>query len=427
MSDHTTALVPLETQSYFSPELRCRGINVDVGLFAEALIYYDCVIANITNQLQLSEFLKWFISQGRLDDFLALVRDGSVKLHEYSFATAALINERNGETSILNVEDSLLKEPNSFEKRYLYHSSIETLFPKARHRKHLYEALRGNVIEVKGDEYGSAIEETRKDYQNPQRNALMLQAFVDELYRFKRLGHPPNIVATVVKSMDGAKQHITWNIDFNELTKIAGDELDFHLHTPIVAGALSNRLILFTAQRSCDLYLPRPIGMLVGDKLYESVERVAKAGAVIEELKAKVEFPDIRTLVNDGKLGFKDILEIRTKARRFRDWLQKESERDRDAIIAYHNEIARETGLVTTGRKVLSIFGVIGGGAAGSFIGATLAGPLGAAVGGAAGGSIKYFTDFVSKFGNDWKPIVFGDWMRNRIETLVKGGNENRR
>jgi hypothetical protein len=81
MSDHTTALVPLETQSYFSPELRSRGTNVDVGLFAEALIYYDCVMTNITNQLQLSEFLKWFISQGRLDDFLALVRDGTVKLH----------------------------------------------------------------------------------------------------------------------------------------------------------------------------------------------------------------------------------------------------------------------------------------------------------------------------------------------------------
>lgn len=397
---------------------------MDVGLFAEALIYYDCVAANITNQPQLSEFLQWFIAQGRLDDFLALVRDGTVKLYEYAFATTAILDERTGDYSIWNIQDLIQKEPNTFDKRFLYHPSVEVLFQKARHRKRLYESLRGNVIEVKAEQFGSPIENARKDYQDSQRNALILQAFVDELYKFRKLGRPPQVIATVRNLKDGAKHQITWNIDFTELARIAGKELNFHPGTPLTAGALSNRLIWSAAQLACDLYLGQPIGMLVGDKLYESTQQIAKAGAVIEELKAKVEFPDIRALVNDGNLYLEEILKIRRKARKFRDWLQKESERDRDAIIAYHNEVARELSLVTAGRKTLSIFGVIGSGAAGSLIGTAVAGPLGAAVGGAAGSAVGYLADLVSKIGADWKPIVFGNWFRERIEKLVKKKSE---
>ena len=132
MSDHSTAIVPLETWCYSSPKIRARGKTVDVGLFAEALIYYDCVAANITNQPQLSEFLQWFIAQGRLDDFLALLQDGTVKLYEYAFATTAILDERTGDYSIWNVQDPIQKEPNTFEKRFLYHPSVEVLFRKGK-------------------------------------------------------------------------------------------------------------------------------------------------------------------------------------------------------------------------------------------------------------------------------------------------------
>jgi len=424
MTDHSTAIVPLETWSYSSPELRAKRKTVDVGLFAEALIYYDCVAANITNQPQLAEFLQWFISQGRLDDFLSLVRDGSVKLYEYAFATTAVRDDRTGNYSIWNIQDPIQKEPNTFEQRFLYHQSIEALFPKARQRKRLYRSLRGNVIEVKSEEFGSSIENARNDYQDPQRNALILQAFVDDLYKFRKLGRPPQVIATVRNSADGTKHQITWNVDFAELKSMAGQELNFHPGTPLTAGALSNRLIWSAAQLSCDLYLAQPIGILVGDKLYESTQRVAKAGNVIEDLKAKVAFPDLRTLVNDGNIGFQEILRIRKKARKFRDWLQQESERDRDAIIAYHNETARELGLVTAGRKALSIFGVIGGGAAGALVGTATAGTIGTAVGGATGSAIGYLADITSKIGRDWKPIVFGNWFRQRIEKFIKETSE---
>ena len=165
------------------------------------------------------------------------------------------------------------------------------------------------------------------------------------------------------------------------------------------------------------------MAVLVGDKLYESTQRVSKTGSVIQELKAKVEFPDVRSLANSGKIDFRYILSIRKKSRKFREWLQQESERDRDAIIAYHNETAREMGLITVGRKSLSILGVIGGSAAGSFLGTTIAGPVGAAVGGATGSMIGYFADIASKIGGNWKPIVFGNWFRKRIENYLEKKN----
>ncbi|HWP93383.1 MAG TPA: hypothetical protein VNN20_14410 [Thermodesulfobacteriota bacterium] len=80
MSDHTTALVPLESWCYNSPELRASGKSIDVGLLVEALIYYDRVIVNVGNQPQFAELLNWFIAQKKYNDFLALVNDGVIRI-----------------------------------------------------------------------------------------------------------------------------------------------------------------------------------------------------------------------------------------------------------------------------------------------------------------------------------------------------------
>ena len=420
MSDHKRAIVPIASWCYSSPDLRAEGKSVDLGLFAEALIYYETVAVNIWNQRQFAEFLKWFNVRDRLDDLLALVRDGAVQMYDYAFMTTAIQDKRAGTYSIINIQDTIQAQPHTFERRFLYHDSVEVLFPKARQRKRLYEAFRGHVIEVKASNFDSLIENARQDYNDPLRNSLILQAFVDELYRIRGLGRPPQVTASVHNSEAGTKHRITWNINFSKLARIAGSKLNFHAGTPLTAGAHSNRLIWSAAQLSCDLYLGQPMGMLVGDKLYESTERIAKAGSVIEELKVKVEFPDIRALVNSGKIGFEEVLRIRNKARKFRDWLQDEADRDRDAIIAYHNETARELGIITASRRAFNIFGVIGGGAAGSVIGASIAGPLGAAVGGAAGSASGYLAEVVAKLGADWKPVVFGNWFHDRIKKLLE-------
>lgn len=420
MSDHTTAIVPLDSWCYSAPELLSAGRPVDIGLLAEALVYYDSVLINVATQPQLAEILRWFLERGTLRELLALIRGGIVRFYDYAFSTAAVLDSGTGRFSIWNIQDQAQAEPETFEQRFLYHRSVEERFPNSRQRADLYKAFRGRVIEVKAKEFGRAVDEAREDYGTPRRNALILQAFADELYRMRGLGKAPEITTIVERLGDGTARRITWNVDFAELARIAGPELNFGLGTPLTAGALSNRLIWSAAQLGCDLYLARPMAMLVGDKLYETTERAARKGSIIEELRSKVEFPDIRSLVNSDGLTFDAVLQVRDRGCKFRRWLQEEADRDRDAIIAYHNEVARELGLIAVGRKVLSMFGVMGGGALGSVVGAAVAGPAGAALGGAVGTASGYAVDVAAKIGADWKPVVFGEWLRHRIQKLVQ-------
>jgi hypothetical protein len=413
MAGNRTVLVPLESWAYSSPELMLSGRQIDIGLFAEALIYYDTVLVNPSNQYQLADFISWFIKQGSLNDFYMLLNEGDLKIYEYSFISTAI--EKDGEYSLWNIQDTLQAKKDSFEERFLYHSSIEELFSKSRQRKHLYSAFRDNVIEVKSDDFGSAIENARADFTDARRNSLIVQSFVDEIYRIKSLGRPPEVATIISDSPCGTKQTLSFNINFEELNRIAGGEIDFHKATPLTASAQSNRLIWSAATIKSDLFLPRPMSSLVGDKLYESKERITKSGCIIEELKEEVEFPDIRGLVNANKLSLRDVLIIRKKAKKFRHWLQQENGRDRDALIAYHNEVAKEVGLIVGVRKALSIFGVIGG----SFVGVAVSTQAGDAIGAVAGSATAYLADVSSKIGKDWKPVVFGNWLRTRIEKVV--------
>lgn len=418
MSEHYKAIVPLGSWCYNSPELRTNGHSIDIGLLAESLIYYDCVLINVTTQPQFAELLNWFVQQNKYSDFLALIKNGVIKIYDYAFISTAVNQE--GVYSLVNIQDPIQAQPNTFEQRFLYHQTVQSCLGNSRQKKSLYKTLRNNVIEVKADSFGSAIFNAKYDGDNPERNALIIQKFIDELYSFRNIGDPPKVESTVKFSEDNKRRQITWNVKFNQLTALAGKELNFHLGTPLVAGAISNRLLFSASQEKCDLYLGTPMSHLVGDKLFESNNAISKTHNVIEQLTNEVEFPDIRSLVNAGQLKLSDILKIRKKAKTFRTWLQDESERDRNAIIAYHHEVAKELGIISAGRKTLNLFGVLGSGALGAFIGTTMAGPPGAAIGGAAGTATGYLFDIASKIGEDWKPVVFGNWVKNRIAEITK-------
>lgn len=417
MSTHSRAVVPVEAWAFSSPEIKASGRSVDIGLMAESLIYYDTILLNIGNQPQFAELLQWFLEQGSFSDFLSLIQEGTITLYEYSFLTAPVL--KDGVYSLWNVQDQIQAQPNSFERRFLYHRDIEAVLKTSRQRQALYKALRDKVIEVKSELFGPALENARLDALDPRRNRIIVQAFVNELYRFRRLGRPPDVEATVNVSADGLRHDITWNISFAELAKLGGTELGFHLGTPMVAGAISNRAIWSAATMNCDLYLSEPMSELVGDKLFESANTPIKGGALIEELKARVEFPNVRKLVNEGSLKLGDVLSLRSKGGRFRTWIQSEAGRDRDAIIAYHHEVAKQAGFSRVGSRTLHMFGVLGGGAIGGAIGNAVAGPLGGALGGSAGSAFGYLADVAAKLNTDWKPVVFGDWMKSRIQTLL--------
>jgi hypothetical protein len=73
----------------------------------------------------------------------------------------------------------------------------------------------------------------------------------------------------------------------------------------------------------------------------------------------------------------------------------------------------------------LNLFGILGGGASGAYLGTVLGGPVGGAVGGVAGSAVAYLAELTAKIGADWKPVVFGDWMRDRIrESISKNKTE---
>ena len=161
------------------------------------------------------------------------------------------------------------------------------------------------------------------------------------------------------------------------------------------------------------------MSLLVGDKLYETAKTAIRSTELIQELKIGVEFPDIRNIVNTGHLSFVDIIQLRRKARRFREWIQTESDRDRDAIAAYHNEVAQESGLMMHARKAVSLFGILGAGALGAALGNTLGGTAGSAVGGAVGSGTGYIFDLAANIGKGWEPVVFGAWLKSRIDKAL--------
>jgi hypothetical protein len=196
---------------------------------------------------------------------------------------------------------------------------------------------------------------------------------------------------------------------------------------PLVALVQSNRTLWSAARESCDLYLPSPLSSLVSLKLIETQERRTRPAELIESLQTRVDFPDVRALVNSGAMSFEDVMKLRRHAVKFRQWLQRQSDRDTDALLAYHHEIAKESGFLKGARKTLRVFGVLGGAAAGATA-ARLAGAdptagatLGAVVGNAvvekgAEEALKYLFDMAGRLDENWRPVVFGDWAREFAE-----------
>ena len=418
MSNHSKALVPLESWSYNSPEVRYRGNSVDIGLMAEALIYYDQVLVNVATQPQLAELINWFVAQNRYPDLISLFKDETIKLYDYGFRTAAFLDASNSTYIIMNEQDPLSAKPDTFEQRFLYHQSLNSCFRNSRERIKLYKALRGKVIEAKADAFGSSIDNARADYLNLRRSTLLVQTLVDEIYPYLGLDAPPEITANIETLENGHRT--VYNINFEKISEMLGQNLNFHLGTPLTGVAHCNRLIWSAAQEKCDLYLGNPMANLVGDKLYESHLRNAKIKETIGELNREVEFPNIRKLVNEGKLGLKEVLRIRKEAKKFRNWLQTESERDRNAIIAYHNEVAKELGIVKFGRKSLRLFGILGIPMTEAYVAQNYPGVEPAIVAAGASASLAFVLDVASKIGEDWKPVVFGKWARDRIEKVLK-------
>jgi hypothetical protein len=336
-----------------------------------------------------------------------------LRIYNYSFHTTAI--QKDGSYSIWNIQDPIQEQPRTFEQRILYNGTIKEAVHRTRDRVKLYKVLTDRIIEVKASEFGPAVDNANLDCRDPNRSALLIQSLIDEIYPILGLKKPNNVTAII--EQDGDKHKITYNLDLKLLAST--QSLKFHLGSPLVAAAQSNRLLWSAANLNSDIYIGRPMSTLIGDKLYESGIKTNRIQQIIERLDLEVEFPDLRSLVNQGILKFDDIQLLRRKGKLFRRWLQTEGERDRNAIIAYHNEVSKETGLFKYGRRSLEIFGVIGGAALGGYIGEIKTGISGALIGSALGAGSEYLLGVASKLGDSWRPVVFGNWMKEKIEKII--------
>jgi len=426
---HSSVLIPLEAWCFHGPLLRKQGKAVDLGLLAEAMIYYDNIFLQIQRPADLDALIGWFVQAGKYKDLLGFFRDGVFHVYHCAFISTAILKEDS--YSLWNMQGEDQKEANSFIPRILQQAPLEKHLHHARHRAALMGAISERLIETKAEEFSPAIENTRIDSQSVQRSTLWMQSLVDEIYPLLPEKKPIDVKTTIQTRDDGMKQ-ITWNLNFDLITSILGTDVNFHRGTPLVAAAIANRAIQSASQLRCDMYLASPLSSIVGDKLYEVQSRSVKAHAVIDQLVEEVEFPEVRRLVNEGKLGLDEVLLLRKKAKRFREWLQNESSRNRSALIAYHQEVAKESGITRAGRSTLKLFGVVGGSVAGAAIGTIAGDPttstLGA-IGGAAAGniaseSLKYLSDVAGNMRAGWRPVVFGNWMSSRIEHLLSSTKE---
>jgi hypothetical protein len=426
MSDHTKAIVPIETWWYSSPELHERDVKVDMGLFAEALVYYDQLYVKIGNAQQLASFIEWFIKRGQHKILFSLINEDVIHFYHYAFLVIPFLYP--GGLTLYHIDDPSMKEPNSFQRRILDSPEVVTAFSNLKLHAEFCKAMEGKIIEEKVEDFENTIHNANADYTNQPRNRLLLQSFLDEMYLIKGLGEAPSVQSKVINTTDG-RAIINWGLDMDGIAMqlgirgvegrtAAGQVL---ASVPLTCAGMSNDLLLSAMHHDVDLYLPSPLSIITGDKLYESsLEPMAKTQVVINELQNEVEFPDLRWEVNENNVDIETVIRIRKKAERFRKWLQGEAEKDRNAIIAYHNEAAKDLGFTRSTRKILRMFGVFGGPAGGAAAGALLTpDPVyGAVAGTLIGEGVKYLFEVGAKIGISWTPIVFGKWYKERISRI---------
>lgn len=196
MSDHTTALAPLGVGHFNSPGLIDLGLPIDMGLLSEALVYYDQVLLFAENQQQFGHLVGWFMKRNLFSKFLDMLHDGDLQVYYNAFRTNVYVKGDHIEP--INIVEKLEHKPDCFIERFLGNEAVKKEFPRRSLRYDLRDALNGKVVKAKVDEFGAdGLQNAKRDFLDPRRCTLLLQAVVDEIYRVNSLGRPPEVKATI--------------------------------------------------------------------------------------------------------------------------------------------------------------------------------------------------------------------------------------
>lgn len=403
----SATLVPLEVWHYNSPELLRAGRAIDVGLIAEALIFYDRVYFAFTNEEQFARLVAWFHASGMTETLISLLDDGTLVPHFYAFSSAAI--DMGGVWNIGSIQDEPAAAGPVLQTRILESQRVAGLIRKASVRERLVAAASKHGIEAKASDYGPAVAEARADYQDAERGAFLMQILVDELYQ--ELGFLKSPVITATVSERNGLRNITWNQNFAKLFARLGPTLPFTPGVPLSGAASCSKVLWSAARLDVDLYVGAPLSEYVRAKVHAG-NRAAKAQAIVEEIVVRAQFPDVRALVIRGVIGPEEVLALRSRAKRFRAWLSTEKHLDRDAVLAYLGQLSSEAGWRKDLGKVIGAIGLVGG----AVVGAATAGPLGAVGGALVGSGSQYVLQLAERIAGGWSPVVFGNTARAHIE-----------
>lgn len=447
MSDHSVAFVPLASGYFQSPELFARGRTVDTGLLAEALIFYDRVLIQVDNAHQFADLVSWLTQQGlKRAEMLRLLRDGSIQVYYYAFTTNPYVEPWTGFIKgLYNIQDQVMVSPKSFVKRFLEFDKLRTCFSTLRQYESFCEAADQKVIEVKTDDIGDeGVMNAWRDFLNPARNALISRKLVGEMYGLKKRGKTPRVKVAVnsirtgtdfeqllerfssgqgsilvrtPEEIGGGLHELSWNLDLTSLPGLEGERIVFGTTLPLSAAAMANKYVWSASKLKCDLYLPRSIDSIVGDKLFEANQAASKSQTktrtFIRRLELKAAFPDIRPHVNLDKIDFDEVLRFRRnpKTKKFRRFLKNEADVERDALVAYMDEAAFASGFTRVRKRILPLLSAVSG---------VTGGAIGSTKGAIIGGAASYLLNIGANIATDWKPKMFGDWYSTQIAKLLK-------
>lgn len=466
MSNHELALVPLASGYFQSPELLGAGRKADVGIFAESLIYYDSVYVHMDNPEQFAYFIGMLIQQGLSFEALnALIEEGTLRFYKTATVHPVMgcgIGPRTIVTSFQAIQEQAMLAPDYFAKKFLKFEGLQAELRNLKgFNQNVFNKFRqlaeGNSITLSYEEVGEDIvDNAYEDFLTPHRCKHVTRNIFEGWYKAHQLGELPDFEVKI-REMDGDNWH---EIAHNPRTAVFGRhtinggyriyEVDFGINAgnlksletgkpilsfetlPLSCAAVTNVYIKSAGKLKCDLFLPKPICNIVGDKLYEINDSDISnkddgIKNIIESLKAEVAFPDLQRLVNASEIDLKKVPEIRGKSKRFREWLQTESGRDAEAIVAYHGEVARQSGFTNIDKRSLQMFGVL------SLL--SIYSNIRFKEDVSTKKDAKKSDDEVSRplfdygaqrLGDDWKPVCFGNWYKDEIARLLEGTKNDR-
>lgn len=422
---HSAAYVQPSFLRFPSPKL--ADARLDIGSIAAAMVYYDRVIIGISASSEFAPLLRWFITAGCFDDFLSMLNSGALSI--YFFPRMMGAASEGGLVTGL-VEFSTTGSGHDFEQHILGGANVIGVVGSERYHRDLRRACVRNLRLAPVDARNDAARNAEQDFFDGPRCSPYLKAWMRRAAQLGLIdeGFDVSVEANVQFLPNNRVGHqLIWKAN-SVVTRNAS--LVEVLPDPAMllseAGRL-NQSVQAALNLHSDLW-PIPLASdIVVSKLAEAA-RITKAHQIIERLDAEVDFPDIAELVNKGTLSAKDILHIRAKAGRFRLWLQSEGERDRNAILAYHNEVSKASGLQKLGRSALTIASIVAGAIAAKYAippGVQLPevggfnidpGVLGSTAGGLAREGIRWLGTVAKGIeGGGWRPSVFGQGLEEYV------------